>query len=69
MLLYLEAFEPKSVNSLLNIIGVNSLRLGGLHLQDNEKNNISRIYIVFFIFYSPKPKIRGMGATAMYHIK
>ena len=28
---YWETFEPKRVNSVLNIIGVNSLRLGGLH--------------------------------------
>ena len=29
---YMEASEPKWVNSLLNIIRVNSLRLGGLHI-------------------------------------
>ena len=29
---YLNASEPKLVNSILNIIGVNSLMLGGLHL-------------------------------------
>ena len=29
---YMEASEPKLVNPVLNIIGVNSLRLGGLHM-------------------------------------
>ena len=29
---YIEASEPKWVNPVLNIIEVNSLRLGGLHL-------------------------------------
>ena len=29
---YIEASEPKRANSLLNIIGVNSLRLGGFHI-------------------------------------
>ena len=28
----MEASEPKLVNPVLNIIGVNSLRLGGLHI-------------------------------------
>ena len=31
-LFYMEASEPKWVNPVLNIIGVNSLRLGGLHI-------------------------------------
>ena len=31
-LVYMEASEPKWVNPLSNIIGVNSLRLGGLHI-------------------------------------
>ena len=30
--LYMEASEPKWVNPVLNIIRVNSLRLGGLHI-------------------------------------
>ena len=30
--IYLEASEPKWVNPVLNTIGVNSLKLGGLHL-------------------------------------
>ena len=30
---YMEAFESKWVNSILNIIGVNLLRLGGLHIK------------------------------------
>ena len=29
---YMESSEPKYVNPVLNIIGVNSLRLGGLHI-------------------------------------
>ena len=32
-ILHMEASEPKCVNSILNIIDVNSLRLGGLHIQ------------------------------------
>ena len=28
----MEAYEPKWVNPVLNIIGVNSLKLGGLHI-------------------------------------
>ena len=28
----MEVFEPKRVNSILNITEVNSLRLGGLHI-------------------------------------
>ena len=31
---YLETSEPKWVNSILNIIGVNSFRLGGLQIKD-----------------------------------
>ena len=31
--LYMEASEPKSVNLVLNMIGVNSLRPGGLQLR------------------------------------
>ena len=30
--MYFEASKPKWVNAKLNIIGVNSLRLGGLHI-------------------------------------
>ena len=30
---YMEASEPKRDNLVLNIIGVNSLRLGGLHIK------------------------------------
>ena len=29
---YMEAYEPKCVNPVLNSIGVNSLKLGGLHI-------------------------------------
>ena len=29
---YMESFKPKWVNSILDISGVNSLRLGGLHI-------------------------------------
>ena len=32
ILIYLEASEPKWVNTALKIIAVNSLRLGGLYL-------------------------------------
>ena len=35
----MEASEPKCVNSLLDIIGVNSLRLGGLQLYPQFKSN------------------------------
>ena len=31
--LYWKAYDPMCVNSILNIIGVNSLRLGGLYLE------------------------------------
>ena len=32
----MEACEPKLVNSVLNIIGVNSLRLGDLHMSSKQ---------------------------------
>ena len=34
---YMKAFEPKWVNSIWNIIGVNSLRIGGLHIYTNPE--------------------------------
>ena len=40
---YLEASKPKWVNPILNIIGINSLRLGGLHFR-----NTTIIYSVHF---------------------
>ena len=38
---YLEASEPKLANFVINIIGVDSLRLGGLHF--------TSIYYMFWI--------------------
>ena len=35
--LYLEASEPKWVNPVLNLFGVNSLMLGGLHFINSRK--------------------------------
>ena len=35
----MEASEPKLVNSILNIIGVNSLRLRGLHISLYDKSH------------------------------
>ena len=48
---YLEASKPKWVNPILNIIGVNPLRLGGLHLNYgiNELMLILLIKIVIYV--------------------
>ena len=50
MLEYMDVFEPKRVNSILNISRVNSLKLGGLHvvrkrkkINPTEKNNYNTI--------------------------
>ena len=42
---YLKASEPKCINSILNIIGVNSFRLGGLHIMFLYINLLSLIII------------------------
>ena len=34
----METFESKCVNPVLKIIGINSLRLGGLHITMQSKN-------------------------------
>ena len=34
VIVHMEASGPKWVNTILNIIGVNTLRLGGLHIQN-----------------------------------
>ena len=39
----MKSYKPKWVNSILYIIGVNSLRLGGLHLSYNLTNYDHRI--------------------------
>ena len=36
----MEASEPKWVNPILDIIGVNSLRLGGLHIMHKYFNEL-----------------------------
>ena len=42
---YMEAADPKRVNPIiLNIIGVNSPRLGGLQMYKNEKYPLTVIY-------------------------
>ena len=50
----LEASEPKSVNSILNIILVNSLRPGGLQLTDDKFkfSNIHQPFIFSKIYFS-----------------
>ena len=40
----MEDSEPKSVNLKLDIIGVNSLRLGGLHIILQEKLSVYCIF-------------------------
>ena len=42
---YKEVYEPKWVNSILDIIRVNLLRLGGVHMLSNI------IFFVFFLFF------------------
>ena len=44
--IYMEASEPKSVNPVLNTIGVNSLRLGGLHISLKIKMTPYRINMI-----------------------
>ena len=41
----MEVSEPKWVNSILDIIGVEPLRLGGLHIQIENKNTYSVAYV------------------------
>ena len=45
---YMEAFELKWVNPIFNIIGVNSLKLWGLHIK--PKKSIRDIKISYFIY-------------------
>ena len=44
----MEASERERVNLILNIIGVNSLRLGGLHI-DFVVDNSLKIWLAFCI--------------------
>ena len=50
---YLEVSEPRWVNPILNIIGVNSLRLGGLHIFEyNEYDSSIKDNILVLILIS-----------------
>ena len=42
----MEAFKPKQVNSILNIIGVNSFRLGDIHIIANQSESTNFFYNV-----------------------
>ena len=54
----MEASEPKRVNPLLNIIGVNSLRLGGLQMEycktKLKTSNEIILYLCYFSFQTSK---------------
>ena len=80
MLDYMEAFEPKWVNPVLNIIGVNSFRLGGLHISW-EKCNIQlkvnilvqrwnkwKIFVISYMFYQQKYSSWSLSRKFTPHI-
>ena len=46
--MYLEASKPKRVNSMKNIIGVNSIRLAGLHYKVTYMVLTYHKYIIFY---------------------
>ena len=50
----MEAYEPKWVNSILNTIRVNSLRLGGLHVSFI----IIKLWFLIFNFFQFKTNIK-----------
>ena len=60
---YMEIYEPKRVNPVVNIIGVNSLRLGGLHIRNmKKKSKVDLRLFLFLLYHMISSKIGRLGA-------